>query len=433
MLRKQLMQSLNKRSFSLINKQNAIKTASLSLKMKSIQPKLNAKSSYSSNHHDNGARFDDKLLNVSVEDVFAYGLSAAAVYYIIDSVFGEKKEEVEPVEEEVKEAEPVKEEVEDSTSVVEEEKTSAETPIVEEIAKKNDEDQAVNDTLALQEENAVEDTKVLEEENLVNEQSAQEEATSAAEETIEKEATPAAEETIEKEATPAAEEATEKEAESVSEENSTEKEATPASEEATEKEAESVSEENSTEKEATPAAEENSTEAGAVDPSAGPAYNPETGEINWDCPCLGGMAHGPCGEEFKTAFSCFIYSEAEPKGVDCVEKFQGMQECFKKHPEVYAEQLKDDDEVEHVHPVEEQSTETSAAEPETFVEEILIGDIPAAVIEEVVPIVNEAVEEITPVVEEKVEEIVAKTENNSSIPEVAEDIIEEGLPVNADD
>ena len=408
MLRKQLMQSLNKRSFSLINKQNAIKTASLSLKMKSIQPKLNAKSSYSSNHHDNGARFDDKLLNVSVEDVFAYGLSAAAVYYIIDSVFGEKKEEVEPVEEEVKEAEPVKEEVEDSTSVVEEEKTSAETPIVEEIAKKNDEDQAVNDTLALQEETAVEDTKVLEEENLVNEQSAQEEATSAAEETIEKEATPASEETIEKEATPAAEEATEKESESVSEENSTEKEATPA-------------------------AEENSTEAGAVDPSAGPAYNPETGEINWDCPCLGGMAHGPCGEEFKTAFSCFIYSEAEPKGVDCVEKFQGMQECFKKHPEVYAEQLKDDDEVEHVHPVEEQSTETSAAEPETFVEEILVGDVPAAVIEEVVPIVNEAVEEITPVVEEKVEEIVAKTENNSSIPEVAEDIIEEGLPVNADD
>jgi hypothetical protein len=396
MLRKQLMQSLNKRSFSLINKQNAIKTASLSLKMKSIQPKLNAKSFYSSNHHDNGARFDDKLLNVSVEDVFAYGLSAAAVYYIIDSVFGEKKEEVEPVEEEVKEAEPVKEEVEDSTPVVEEEKTSVETPIVEEIAKKNDEDQAVNDTLALQEENAVEDTMVLEEENLVNEQSAQEEATPAVEETIEKEATP-------------------------------------ASEEATEKEAESVSEENSTEKEATPATEENSTEAGAVDPSAGPAYNPETGEINWDCPCLGGMAHGPCGEEFKTAFSCFIYSEAEPKGVDCVEKFQGMQECFKKHPEVYAEQLKDDDEVEHVHPVGEQSTETSAAEPETFVEEILIGDMPAAVIEEVVPIVNEAVEEITPVVEEKVEEIVAKTENNSSIPEVAEDIIEEGLPVNADD
>jgi intermembrane space import and assembly protein 40 len=52
------------------------------------------------------------------------------------------------------------------------------------------------------------------------------------------------------------------------------------------------------------------------------AFNPETGEINWDCPCLGGMAHGPCGEEFKTAFSCFVYSDQEPKGMDCIEKFQ---------------------------------------------------------------------------------------------------------------
>lgn len=47
-----------------------------------------------------------------------------------------------------------------------------------------------------------------------------------------------------------------------------------------------------------------------------------TGEINWDCPCLGGMAHGPCGEEFKAAFSCFVYSTEEPKGMDCIEKFK---------------------------------------------------------------------------------------------------------------
>lgn len=60
------------------------------------------------------------------------------------------------------------------------------------------------------------------------------------------------------------------------------------------------------------------------------AFNPETGEINWDCPCLGGMAHGPCGEEFKTAFSCFVHSTAEPKGVDCIENFKGMQDCFRK-------------------------------------------------------------------------------------------------------
>lgn len=52
------------------------------------------------------------------------------------------------------------------------------------------------------------------------------------------------------------------------------------------------------------------------------AFNPETGEINWDCPCLGGMAHGPCGEEFKAAFSCFVYSNEEPKGIECIDKFK---------------------------------------------------------------------------------------------------------------
>lgn len=52
------------------------------------------------------------------------------------------------------------------------------------------------------------------------------------------------------------------------------------------------------------------------------AFNPETGEINWDCPCLGGMAHGPCGEDFKAAFSCFVHSEEEPKGMECIDKFK---------------------------------------------------------------------------------------------------------------
>jgi hypothetical protein len=49
------------------------------------------------------------------------------------------------------------------------------------------------------------------------------------------------------------------------------------------------------------------------------------------------MAHGPCGPQFREAFSCFVYSEAEPKGIDCVEKFKNMQDCFREHPEVYAE------------------------------------------------------------------------------------------------
>eukprot|EP00794_Sanderia_malayensis_P006290 gene6290-7012_t len=59
------------------------------------------------------------------------------------------------------------------------------------------------------------------------------------------------------------------------------------------------------------------------------------GEINWNCPCLQGMADGPCGEEFKQSFSCFHYSEADPKGSDCIPQFRDMQECFVKYPEVY--------------------------------------------------------------------------------------------------
>jgi intermembrane space import and assembly protein 40 len=66
------------------------------------------------------------------------------------------------------------------------------------------------------------------------------------------------------------------------------------------------------------------------------AYDPITGEINWDCPCLGGMAHGPCGQYFRDAFSCFVYSEEEPKGINCVDKFKAMQDCFREHPDIYA-------------------------------------------------------------------------------------------------
>lgn len=62
-----------------------------------------------------------------------------------------------------------------------------------------------------------------------------------------------------------------------------------------------------------------------------PPVEPQTGllmpngDINWNCPCLGGMATGPCGVEFREAFSCFHYSEAEPKGSDCYDAFKTMQ------------------------------------------------------------------------------------------------------------
>ena len=59
------------------------------------------------------------------------------------------------------------------------------------------------------------------------------------------------------------------------------------------------------------------------------------GDINWNCPCLGGMATGPCGYEFRSAFSCFHYSKVEPKGADCYEEFKQMQDCMAKFPKLY--------------------------------------------------------------------------------------------------
>lgn len=68
------------------------------------------------------------------------------------------------------------------------------------------------------------------------------------------------------------------------------------------------------------------------------------GDINWSCPCLGGMASGPCGVQFREAFSCFHYSQADPKGSDCIEKFNQMQECMVQYPSLYPLNKDDDDE-----------------------------------------------------------------------------------------
>eukprot|EP00730_Choanoeca_flexa_P000079 TRINITY_DN10034_c0_g2_i3.p1 TRINITY_DN10034_c0_g2~~TRINITY_DN10034_c0_g2_i3.p1 ORF type:complete len:144 (+),score=35.22 TRINITY_DN10034_c0_g2_i3:89-520(+) len=59
------------------------------------------------------------------------------------------------------------------------------------------------------------------------------------------------------------------------------------------------------------------------------------GEIDWDCPCLQGMTDGPCGEKFKDAFSCFVYSQEEEKGSDCINQFQAMQECLVANADYY--------------------------------------------------------------------------------------------------
>jgi len=90
--------------------------------------------------------------------------------------------------------------------------------------------------------------------------------------------------------------------------------------------------------------EEDATKPSTVElPDTKPADAPqglitESGEINWECPCLGGMAVGPCGVEFREAFSCFHYSKEEPKGVECMEAFSAMQDCMKDYPELYAKE-----------------------------------------------------------------------------------------------
>lgn len=70
------------------------------------------------------------------------------------------------------------------------------------------------------------------------------------------------------------------------------------------------------------------------------------GSINWNCPCLGGMATGPCGVEFRDAFSCFHYSKEEPKGSECFEAFRTMQNCMEKYPNVYNRPSRDEDDDE---------------------------------------------------------------------------------------
>ncbi|XP_067941147.1 mitochondrial intermembrane space import and assembly protein 40-B-like [Watersipora subatra] len=74
-----------------------------------------------------------------------------------------------------------------------------------------------------------------------------------------------------------------------------------------------------------------------VEPEEEEGLIKENGEINWGCPCLGGMATGPCGQEFREAFSCFHYSKEEMKGSECVELFQKMSECMSQYPDLYPE------------------------------------------------------------------------------------------------
>uniref|UniRef100_A0A8C9GVE0 Mitochondrial intermembrane space import and assembly protein 40 n=1 Tax=Piliocolobus tephrosceles TaxID=591936 RepID=A0A8C9GVE0_9PRIM len=101
---------------------------------------------------------------------------------------------------------------------------------------------------------------------------------------------------------------------------------------------------------------------------SGPRLILPNGNINWNCPCLGGMASGPCGEQFKSAFSCFHYSTEEIKGSDCVDQFRAMQECMQKYPDLYPQEDEDEEEEREKKPAE-QAEETAPTEATATKEE----------------------------------------------------------------
>lgn len=165
------------------------------------------------------------------------------------------------------------------------------------------------------------------------------------------------------------------------------------------------------------AGEDKTSGSGEEEESQAAAFNPETGEINWDCPCLGGMAHGPCGEEFKEAFSCFVYSEDEPKGIDCIKKFENMRNCFRQYPEHYKEELYDDDDQSDASaPVTDAGSEPAvevAAEPVASTPEN--EAVPEPVVEIAVePVVEAVVEPVVETIVEPVVETIVETVNDES-------------------
>lgn len=94
------------------------------------------------------------------------------------------------------------------------------------------------------------------------------------------------------------------------------------------------------------------------------AIDPQTGAINWDCPCLKGALEPPCGNLFKVAFSCYVASNTEPKGEDCLAAFKALTECFRAHPDKYKPDSAADDDEEEVEIEEQISLQSISVEKE---------------------------------------------------------------------
>merc|ERR1719427_2335656 len=72
------------------------------------------------------------------------------------------------------------------------------------------------------------------------------------------------------------------------------------------------------------------------------------------------MPVGPCGVEFREAFSCFQLSDTEPKGLDCIDMFKTMSACMNQFPGVYNNE---DDQKEELPPLEDIWGQTESDQP----------------------------------------------------------------------
>ncbi|XP_074109063.1 mitochondrial intermembrane space import and assembly protein 40-B-like [Cotesia typhae] len=90
-----------------------------------------------------------------------------------------------------------------------------------------------------------------------------------------------------------------------------------------------------------------------------PGLISSNGEINWDCPCLDGMASGPCGSEFKESFLCMFNnnSDEEQENLECLTSFKNLFACMSEYPDFYREKGFSDDLLSMKKEPEEKSAE----------------------------------------------------------------------------
>ncbi|KAD6454365.1 hypothetical protein E3N88_09071 [Mikania micrantha] len=65
-----------------------------------------------------------------------------------------------------------------------------------------------------------------------------------------------------------------------------------------------------------------------------------------ECPCIQNLRSGPCGSQFSEAFLCFMKSNAEEKGSDCVHPFVALQRCIQTNPNAFPNDVLENDEPE---------------------------------------------------------------------------------------